>query len=262
VDEAPVGTHKQAFAGLGLLGCVGRCQVVAHQNFFKQRLRAACFAGDRSRAVFLVGAHPRGRMCAQQKPLPPAQQAPRAQNRRRQCLAPFHQIGQRDVLTPLNARQQTEVGRGEQANVIGVLAVYALETFGDDQLHTCQLLGGGAVLARRALAVAPSSHQHRKGRLPERTAFDGVFVAATQSGVGKVAQGVVVMAHDVDRRDLIGRDIVAQRRCLFAGQGIARQLAANHGRVLAEVKNLPVHGVHGMVVVSVRHASPQSQSEK
>jgi hypothetical protein len=39
-------------------------------------------------------------------------------------------------------------------------------------------------------------------------------------------------------------------------------LAANHGRVLAEVKNLPVHGVHGMVVVSERHTSPQSQSEK
>ena len=85
---------------------------------------------------------------ATQKLLPPAQQAARSQNRGRQFFTPLHQIGQRDDLTAFDPVEQTEIGRGEQPDVVGVLAVDALEAFSDHQLHTGQFFCGGAVFAR------------------------------------------------------------------------------------------------------------------
>ena len=50
--------------------------------------------------------------------------------------------------------EQAEVGGGEQAEVVGVLAIDALEAFGDHQADAGGSLGHRAVLARGALAVA------------------------------------------------------------------------------------------------------------
>jgi hypothetical protein len=60
----------------------------------------------------------------------------------------------------LQAVDQAKVGAGQQAQVVGVLAVDAFEALGDHQPHAGRLLGHRRVLARAALAVAPPADQH------------------------------------------------------------------------------------------------------
>jgi len=141
-------------------------------GFFKQglggRIREQGLAPTESGGIcmhsvcggYLMGGCPRGRMCvvaqacirmrglaAIQKLLSPAQQAACAQNRGRQCFAALQQIGQGDGFAAFDAVQQTEIGRGEQADVVGVLAVDAFKTLGDHQLHAREFFSGGAVFA-------------------------------------------------------------------------------------------------------------------
>ncbi len=152
----------------------------------------------------------RCRRRAAQVPLPEPQQAAAAQDGRGQRLATLQQFLERDRLAAADALQQPEVGRGEQADVVGVLPVDALEALGDHQPDAGQPLGGGAVLARGALAVAAARHRHleagglHRARPPPATA-----PPQCQAGVREAGQPLVVVRQDRHRRDLVGGDVVA-----------------------------------------------------
>jgi hypothetical protein len=118
-----------------------------------------------------------------------------------------------------------------------MLSVQPLKAFGKHQPDTGQPLGCGAVLARRALAVALAGHGDAKATLRHGIAADRVHAAAAQAGVGKRGQAVVVVRHDVHRCDLIGGDVVAQGACVLQRQALARQLCRHALRVTAEVED-------------------------
>ena len=78
--------------------------------------------------------------------LPPAQQTTRLKDAGRQPFPLGQQIGhqllQRLHLAALDAFEQREVGRGPQTDVVGVLAVDALEAAREPQSHAGQPCGG------------------------------------------------------------------------------------------------------------------------
>ncbi len=107
VDEAPVGAHE---AGL---------QRMALDDLVEQRFRAVRWPRRFARRPQAMGQQPAG-----------------AQDGRGLRLAIDEQLVERDVIAAPNAIDQTQVGAGQQAQVVGVLAVDALEALGDDQPHS------------------------------------------------------------------------------------------------------------------------------
>jgi len=164
----------------------------------------------------------------------------------------LHQLGQGNRLTPRNALDQTQVGGGEQADVVGVLAVNALKALGNHQSHTSQLFGRRAVLTRGALAIALASHHHGKAPSTHSIGADGAHIAYPKAGVGVATQCVVVMGEDGQGRDLVGGDIVAQRAYLSKGQDLTAQLPRHGGGRLGQEQQASVEWDQGGIVKHAR----------
>jgi hypothetical protein len=125
-----------------------------------------------------------------------------------------------------DAIDKAEVGARQQPDVVGVLAVDALEALGDHQPHTGRTFGHHAVFARTALAVAFAADDHLDGRGAQRVAGDRQLAAGLEAGVRMAAERGVEVHHRRQRDDLVGRDIVAQRPCSLERQRLAAQLGA------------------------------------
>src|SRR4030095_6875611 len=78
-----------------------------------------------------------------------------AQDLRGERVASGDELLDVEGLARFDPRDQPEVGGGEEADVVGVLAVDALEALGDDEPDARELLGGRALLARTGLAGPP-----------------------------------------------------------------------------------------------------------
>ena len=195
-------------------------------TIFSNRVRgvaASAFAGSRPHV-----AHPA---------LAEAQQAAALQDRRGERVAALHELVDGDRLARLDAVEEAEVGRGEEADVVGVLAVDALEALGDDEADAGEPLGRRAVLARRALAVALAGHRHREAAGADRIDADRPRAADAEAGVGIAAELVVVVGEDRDRRDLVGGDVVAQRAGFGARQPAPGELGADRLFVGREIED-------------------------
>src|SRR5204863_7176485 len=103
-----------------------------------------------------------------------------------------------------------EVRGGQDAQVLTVLPVDALDVLRDHELDPGAHLGVGRLLTRRALAPALAAHRGDEARALHRAAGDGNLVAPFQPQVGKVAQGFVVVVADVRGGDFVGGDVVAE----------------------------------------------------
>jgi len=125
-------------------------------------------------------------------------------------IQPRREFQQRNGLAPAEPRDQAEVRAGEQAQVLGVLAVDALEAFGDDQADSCAEFGIGAGFAAAALAPALPGHAHLETPGTDGALLHGEGLATLQAQVGEVAQLLVEVVADEGRRDLVGADLVTQ----------------------------------------------------
>src|SRR5206468_11864225 len=105
--------------------------------------------------------------------------------------------------------QGGKVGRGEDGEVLAVLAVEAFDVLSDDELHTGAHFRGGRLLARRSLATALAADRHREAALLDRASGDGELLAALETEVGEFSQGLVVVVADVSGRDFVGGNVVA-----------------------------------------------------
>jgi hypothetical protein len=215
VDEAPVGTNERAFAGLRIRRCELGRERMAGDDLLEQgaRCRRQRFPGSGPHI-----AHPA---------LAEAQQAAALQDRRRERVAPLYQLVDRDRLACFDAVDETEIGRGEQADVVCVLAVDALEALGDDEADAGEPLGRGAVLARRALAVALAGHRHREAAGADGIDADRSRAIDAEARVRVAAELVVVVGEDRNRRDLVGRDVIAQCADFGARQPTSGELISD-----------------------------------
>src|SRR3569832_1725647 len=112
----------------------------------------------RLRRLFLrwrtAGGCARGRSLRMHQVLLPEPQKPAAaHDARRKFVASREQLVQVDFLAALDALYKRQVRGCEQADVVRVLAINALETLGDHEADARELLGSRAVFARRTLAI-------------------------------------------------------------------------------------------------------------
>ena len=133
VDETDIRAHEHSRTGSLVRRAVRRRDRMARQDLCHQGLRSFMWNGR--------GRHRREPFRAV------AQQPAAAQHRGRDCVAAGHQLRDIDRLAAPDALDQAQVGRGEQAHIVGVLAVEPLETFSDHQANAGGLLRQRAVLA-------------------------------------------------------------------------------------------------------------------
>jgi hypothetical protein len=157
---------------------------------------------------------------------------------RGQRIAVSHQFSHRDRRTSLDTFDKPEVGRGEKPDVVGVLAVDALEALGNDQLHAGELFRSRAVFARRALAIAPAGHHHFDAVQAYGIRGNRHGTARPQACVRIAAELVVIVREDGQRRDFVSRNIVAQRHGLVQPQPLALQAAADGIKRLAQKEHV------------------------
>ena len=199
--EAPVGGKEEAVARLDL---AGRHHLVAGDDLFGQ--------GERPGAASNLGGT--RRLLARKMRLAVGQQATGADDILRHLVAAFEKLLKRNRFFGGDAVEDREISGGQNAEIVAVLAVDALEAAGDDQTDAGRFLSQRAVLARGTFAVALAGNNHL-----EATIFDGIdanrqLALDLVSDVSVMAEARVVDQHDGDGRDLVGGDVIAQRRAL------------------------------------------------
>ncbi len=240
VREAPVGRHEHALAALG--GWRAR-QQMAGDDLLHQRARRG------------AGGFP-GAPCAPRRR--PARRAAIGQ----QSAGADHLLGQRvapaqegldgNRLARQHAVQHREIRGGQDADVVAVLLVDALEALRHDQADAGGQLRQRAGLARGSLAVALARHRDGKAAVADGIAADRQLGARLEPHIRELPQPLIVGQHDRHRRDLVGGDVVAQRAGLGQGHGLAVELGAHAGGILRQVQHAAVEadgGFHGGVLV-------------
>ena len=125
------------------------------------------------------------------------------------------EFGERDRLPGPDAVDQAEVGGRENAQVLAVLVVDALDAFADDDLDARHQLGIRALFPAGALAAPPPRDRTDEAARPHGAALDRRLVLPIgtrdlQPQIREIPQRFVVEETDVGRRDLVGADLVAQ----------------------------------------------------
>ena len=226
VDEAPVGAHERTVARVRRRrGELGR-QGMPRDDLLEQR------AGRR---VIPMRIGPRTDVA--HETLAETQQASALQDRGGQGVAALDELLDRYRRARLDARDQAEVGRREEPDVVGVLPVDALEALGHDEADAGQFLGRRTVLARRSFAVALAGDGHREAAVADRIDADRPFATDPESGVRITPERGVVVREDRHRRDLVGRDVVPERPDAGEGRPLARQLRRDRIRSIDEVED-------------------------
>ena len=141
----------------------------------------------------------------------------------RDVVGPGGEFGQRDRLAGTDPVDKAEIGGGQNAQVLAVLVVDALDALADDHPDSGHQLGVGALLAAGPFpAPLPRDRTNETTRL-HGAALDGRFGSPVpardlQPQVGEFAQRLVVEEADVRRGDLVGADLVAQQGLQFGRQ--------------------------------------------
>ena len=108
---------------------------MAREDFFGKRHRAA-LSGDRRNLHLALQARDVER-----------KQAAIFDDLPRDLIFAARELFERNLFTVFNARDQIEVGRGQQAEVLAVLTVDALDVFGDNAANACGDFGIRRLLA-------------------------------------------------------------------------------------------------------------------
>src|SRR5439155_457741 len=141
---------------------------------------------------------------------------------------------ERNRLAAPHSVDDREVGSGEYSQILAILPVDPLDVLGDDQLDAGAHLGVRRLLPRRALAAPLAADRRHEATALHRSPRDRELLAAFQAQVREVAQRFVVVVADVGRRDLVGRNVVAQRDGRGPVQVLPRKLAAHQRGVLGQ----------------------------
>ena len=171
------------------------------------------------------------------------------------------ELRQRNALAGADSLDQAEVGGGENAQVLAVLIVDALDALADDDLDPRHQLGVRALFPAGALAAALPRHRADEATRLHGAAFDRRFVPSVRTGdlqtqVREVAQRLVVEETDVCRGDLVGADLVAQS-CIQLGRQLQVQpiveLPSDQLGVVSEVEDAAAEGDFRWPFFDLRH---------
>src|SRR5215471_9576883 len=110
---------------------------------------------------------------------------------------------ERDLFAGRDPRNQAEIGRRQQAEVLAILLIYTLDVFGYRQFNA-----GGDLGIRRLLAAGPLASALARYRSDEPTPLDvsplyRKFVAALEPKINEVAEGLIKMVANVCRSHFV-----------------------------------------------------------
>ena len=160
------------------------------------------------------------------------------------------EFAQRNRLPGADSVDEPEVRRGEDAQVLAVLVVDALDALADDDLDAGHQLGVGALFAAGPLAAALAGDGADEAGVFDRAALYGGFGAAVRAGhfqpqIGEFPQRFVVEEADVGGGDLVGADLVAEDGLQLGGQLQVQpfvELAADQVGVVREEEDAAAEG--------------------
>ena len=147
------------------------------------------------------------------------------------------------ISSPFRMRSMSdEVRTREHAEVLAVLAIDALDALGDHDLDPRVHLRVRRRLARRTLPAPRPRRARDEPAGAHRAAHHRELLTGLEAEVGEFAERLVEVVADVGRRDLVGRDVVAQlrmrgrseRRRGVERKVLAGELAMQQRRILGE----------------------------
>src|SRR5262249_48914336 len=127
--------------------------------------------------------------------------------------------------------------RREDAEVLAVLPVDPLDVLGDHDADAGAHLRVRRLLAARALAAPLARDRDLELAGLDRPARDRELLARPEAQVREVSERVVVVVTDVGRRDLVGRDVVAELDRRVPVEVTTLELLPQEFRVLGEIED-------------------------
>ncbi len=124
----------------------------------------------------------------------------------------------RDGLASANPLHEAEVRGGEEAQVLTVLEVDALEALGDHQPQARAIFGVGARFPTGPLAPALAGHANAEAAPAHAMFRDGEAFPAFETHVREVPQAAVEVVADPGGGDLVGADLVPQGQRRLKGE--------------------------------------------
>ncbi len=148
--------------------------------------------------------------------------------------SPLRELGDRDGLAGLDAGDEAEVRRREEADVLRVLPVDLLDAVRDDELDARLQLAVGRGLAARAAALRDTADDDA-----EAAGLDRVFqdLAAAQADQAVPGEGLVVVVADPAGGQLVGRDVRDQRAIRVEREVLASELLLEERLILGDVED-------------------------
>jgi hypothetical protein len=110
------------------------------------------------------------------------------------------------------SRSEAEVGRDQHAEVDAVGVVDRFAALGEHDLDAGRELSVRRRLARRPLASSPPGDRRDESAIAHRARRDRELAAGAHPGVRELGERAVEVVADARGRDLVGREVVAQRQ--------------------------------------------------
>src|ERR1700730_8866970 len=226
--EAQISAGKTSIAGLdrpwdlwsrAMLRCTGAdartylgIQHVARKNLLRQRHGAPSRFDRRKKNLFLHARHVEG------------EEATIFDHLLSDLILTRGEFSEWDLFSRPDLVDQREVGRGQQAQVLAILFVNALNVLGNDQSDPSAHLG-----VRRLLPAGPFAASFAADRADEPAPLDLTppnrkHIAAFEAQVGNFTERLIEIETVMRRGDLIGRDGVPQLGIAVRAFGIPGQV--------------------------------------
>ena len=250
VRETPVGGNEHAVAALGAFRA--RMQMPL-DDLFDERLwltgARAYFARARRGPV--------GKLAVREQPAA-------ADDLLREGVAAAQEFVDRHRLARENAVEHGEIGGGQNADVVAILLIDALETLRDDQPYSRRQFGKRARFPRRSLAIALAGDRDLEAAVLHVEVADRFLAARFEADIRILAEPLVVGQHDRDGRDFVGRHVIAQRTGCHARHRLAGELRADAGGILRQIERATVQAnqvFHGLLLATRHYTSGARRGE-
>ena len=138
-----------------------------------------------------------------------------------------------------DAIDERKIGTRENAEVLAVLLVNALDVLRYHQLDAGAHLRVGRCLARRSLSPPLAANRTNEAARLDAALGHWHLVAALETQIRKLSQGLVIVVADVRGRYFVCRYVVTKRDVVGPGEVFTGQLALHEVRLLSQEQNAP-----------------------
>ncbi len=137
------------------------------------------------------------------------------------------ELRKRDFFSGANFVDQRKICGSQNAQILAILLVNALNVFGNDELYARTKFGIRRLLAARSFTAALAADRSNESAALHVAALDRNFVATLQASIGKVAERLVEEEADVRGCNFIRRNVVTKLGIILRILRVPRQVFAS-----------------------------------